>query len=226
MWHVQKCHKLFTYHDAQFVDRENKKHSKTCDHIRFPNHPQQRMRDDCGAELMRKYVSADGERIFLYPYKVYTYQSLKVSLQQLLTRKDILESLKTTRTEELSVCYYDIFDGSIWKSFLDCDKESYFNDRRNLGGIINVDWFQPFENSEHSIGVIYMVLLNLPREIRFKKENVLIVGIIPGPKEPELVINSFLKPLVDELLVFWNGVYPCGKWCRYVLSICSDLCIV
>ena len=85
--------------------------------------------------------------------------------------------------------------------------EKFFSDRRNLGGLLNVDWFQPFANSEHSVGVIYIVLLNLSRSIRFHPENVIIVGIIPGPKEPELVINSFLEPLVDDLLLFWNGIY-------------------
>ena len=40
--------------------------------------------------------------------------------------------------------------------------------------------------SSHLIlqGVLYMVILNLPHAIRFKPENVLIVGIIPGPSEP------------------------------------------
>ena len=57
------------------------------------------------------------------------------------------------------------------------------------------------------IGVIYMVILNLSRHIRFKPKNNIIVGIIPGPKEPELAINSFLEPLVVDLLIFWKGVY-------------------
>ena len=34
----------------------------------------------------------------------------------------------------------------------------------------------------------------------------IIVGIIPGSKEPKGDINSFLKPLVDELMGFWDGV--------------------
>jgi len=37
-----------------------------------------------------------------------------------------------------------------------------------------------------------MVVMNLPREERFKTENLIVVGIIPGPKEPKLHINSFL----------------------------------
>ena len=37
-------------------------------------------------------------------------------------------------------------------------------------------------------------------------DNVLLVGIIPGPKEPKIDINTYLKPLVADLQVLWNGV--------------------
>ena len=40
--------------------------------------------------------------------------------------------------------------------------------------------------------------MNLPRSLRNKAENVLLVGILPGPSEPT-DINGFLKPLLDEL---------------------------
>ena len=63
-----------------------------------------------------------------------------------------------------------------------------------------------FKHRKYSVGVIYVVLMNLPREIRFKRENVIIVGLIPGPKEPPEVINSYLTPLVCELLKLWSGV--------------------
>ena len=49
-----------------------------------------------------------------------------------------------------------------------------------------------------------MCLLNLPRHIRYCQENV-ICGLIPGPKEPSRNINSFLEPLVEELLILWHG---------------------
>ena len=51
-----------------------------------------------------------------------------------------------------------------------------------------------------------MVIFNLPREVRYKRENVILIGLIPGPKEPPLSINSYLTPLVSELLKLWNGV--------------------
>ena len=82
----------------------------------------------------------------------------------------------------------------------------YLKKYRNLARLINFDWFQPYENVSHSVGVIYLALVNLPREIRFRKENVIIIGIIPGPKEPKGNINFYLKPLVEELLDLWNGV--------------------
>ena len=70
-----------------------------------------------------------------------------------------------------------------------------------------VYWFQPFKHSLYSVGALYMVLTNLPRAERFKPENVFLVGIIPGPHEPRLNINTYLQPLVAELNSLWkNGV--------------------
>ena len=33
-----------------------------------------------------------------------------------------------------------------------------------------------------------------------------LIGIIPGPNEPPGDINTFLQPLVDDLIQLWNGV--------------------
>ena len=41
-----------------------------------------------------------------------------------------------------------------------------------------------------------MTVTNLPREVGYKQENVILVGILAGPHEPEHDINSFLEPLV------------------------------
>ena len=75
---------------------------------------------------------------------------------------------------------------------------------QNLTLMLNIDWFCPFKHGRYSMGAIYMCLMNLPREIRFKPENIILIGLIPGPTEPKLTIDSFLKPLVDELMEFWK----------------------
>jgi hypothetical protein len=91
--------------------------------------------------------------------------------------------------------------------------------------MINLDWFQPFESSVYSCGAIYGVICNLPREIRFKKENMLTLGLLPGPSEVKLhKINHYLAPIVDELLEFWDGIeIPAAeKNIRLALICCSN----
>ena len=50
-----------------------------------------------------------------------------------------------------------------------------------------------------------LVVLNLPQLERFKWLNVVVLGAIP---EPLLTItkNTYLKPIVNELLQFWLDV--------------------
>ena len=221
-----KCHKLFTY-DQAFEHKDGKKQSNFCDYVRFPNHTQERMREACGAPLMKTVVSGNGKKQSLYPYKIFSYQSLRVSLERLLQREEI----RTALSRDILINedgYYDIYDGKLWSQLKDINGAPYFHDKRNLATIFNIDWFQPFDTSEHSVGALYMVLLNLPREIRYKKENVLLVGLIPGPNEPQLNVNSYLKPLVNELLSFWKGVYISerGEEALYrlvLMCVASDL---
>ena len=98
-------------------------------------------------------------------------------------------------------CLTEIYDGFVWKEFF--DSESSFSSKYSFAFALNVDWFQPYTHTKSSIGAIYLTVLNLPRYIRYKRENVILLGIIPGPHEPKYDINSFLKPLVDELQQFW-----------------------
>ena len=53
---------------------------------------------------------------------------------------------------------------------------------------------------------MYLAIQNLPRHERYSSENVLLVGVIPGPHEPSKTMNDYLKPLVEDLLELWQGV--------------------
>ena len=66
-----------------------------------------------------------------------------------------------------------------------------------FGLMINVDWFQPYKHTTFSVGAIYLSVMNLPRSMRFKRENVILVGILPGPSEPKHDMNTYIEPLVD-----------------------------
>lgn len=103
----------------------------------------------------------------------------------------------------MAVIQTDVYHGKVWSEFLKVDQCDFLLSALCYGVMLNIDWFQPFDHYTYSIGVIYLVIMNLPRNQRYKRQNVIIVGIIPGPHEPPLTINS---PLVDELLQLWSGV--------------------
>ena len=86
--------------------------------------------------------------------------------------------------------------------------KTFFEDD-NIGLQLSMDFVNPYgkgSETRYSIGVLSAVILNLPKEERFRKENMLVLGIIPGPKEPHLHINGFLEPLVRDLVVLSSGV--------------------
>ncbi|MBW0542946.1 hypothetical protein O181_082661 [Austropuccinia psidii MF-1] len=75
---------------------------------------------------------------------------------------------------------------------------------------IYVDWFDAHGKSRHlaSIGPIMLICLNLPPSERLKPENVYVVGIIPGPKEPTSIqFNYLLIPLIKDLKELWQGYH-------------------
>ena len=94
----------------------------------------------------------------------------------------------------------DIYDGLIWKSF----RSDFLAAPYSYLLTLNVDWFQPYKHIQYSVGSIYLTIQNLPREERYKEENIMLVGVIPGPKEPSLSIDSYLHPLINELTSYYS----------------------
>ena len=54
--------------------------------------------------------------------------------------------------------------------------------------------------------VLFILLYRIYHAMRDSKRRTLyLLGVIPGPKEPELVMNSYLSPLVEDLKIGWNS---------------------
>lgn len=161
------------------------------------------------------------------PIKAYPYQGLRAGIAGLVSNPEFLtlcDHWRNGRQEVPDGVLADIYDGSVWKDFNSNKYNNYLKTPGNLLLGCNVDWFQPFVRTVYSVGVLYLVVLNLPRNVRYKVENVIIVGIIPGPKEPKLTMNSFIGPLVNEL----NSA--CKGWCiptkhPVLKSVVVRLCI-
>jgi len=150
----------------------------------------------------------DTGRTRYVPLKTFPYQSLKTAIADLVGDSKFLTLCDHWRKRSENVpddILADIYDGAIWKDF---NSEKYSNFLKYPGNLLlslNTDWFQPFSRTKYSVGVLYLVVLNLPRYQRYKMENIILCGIIPGPKEPKLTMNSFVSPLVKELSDAYRG---------------------
>ena len=162
---------------------------------------------ECGTALARKVILGSGKVCF-YPHKLYCFNSIIDQIEGLLKRPGVPEMCEQWREREAEDnIMADIYDGSIWRDFLKYKGNDFLNAPRNLAFAINVDWFQPFKRrNDRSSGAIYLVLLNLPREQRFKWENIIVAGIIPEMSKEPKSLNTFLAPIVDELQALWKGV--------------------
>ncbi|GBC13563.2 hypothetical protein GLOIN_2v1786147 [Rhizophagus irregularis DAOM 181602=DAOM 197198] len=181
-----------------------------CCHVEFPNLTTQRLRL-CQTPLAQKTT---------FNYRQPNFEN---SLRHWINRPTF-DNILT-----------DIYDGEVWKTFKETTDESLNNFFRSdvadshLGLILNLDWFQPFDGTIHSTGVIYAAIGNFPRDVRFKRNNILIFGLLPGPDEVSLhKINHYLAPIIDELKSLWEGVtlnqtYECqeGKRIRAALILVS-----
>jgi hypothetical protein len=116
-----------------------------------------------------------------------------------------------TKESKRSDTMRDIFDGEMLQNFRGPDGK-HFGHEEDEGRYVfslSIDFFNPLSNKQSgkkvSVGIISLVCLNLPPDIRYKPEHMCLVGIIPGPREPPLTtLNHYLTPLVDDFLNFWH----------------------
>lgn len=200
------CHKLYPFENC-WIAGTNGKESLNCSYKAYPRHVQARMRAPCGQKLLKTMRSSSGTE-FLAPYQTYCFKSVITSLEELLNRPNhvhMCESWRNRKKEPGKLC--DIYDGEMWQHFqFDQDGSPFLAAPYNYLLMLNCDWFQPYKHTSFSVGVLYLAVQNLPRELRLKRENIIIVGIIPGPSEPSMNINTYLKPLIDDLKRLWLGV--------------------
>ena len=217
------CRKCFSiYPPEQRRDR-----FKKCSFRQYPNHPHQRMRQECGTLILKTVEKAGGKYIY-YPFLVYCYLGLEPMLRLLLQQETFSVMSEKWRERAEDDYYHDVYDGKVWKDFCIAEGQNFLSEPNNFGLALNIDFFQPYKHVQYSVGGFYCVILNLPRRIRYKQENVLLVALSPGPKEPEHDLNKYLEPFVNELMTFWcgkeitvNGVTKCYKMA--LMNVACDL---
>lgn len=210
-----------------------------CCKLHFPdNH--NRLPERCDAEfgawkcnwtVTKKYVSRGQEHF--RPIRSFHCQSVTSWVGKLLARPGMEEKMEEYVDDAVSLKERKVF-GDIWHTtFLRTFEWAFGTQRGDKPGFAStqrgdlrllfslaIDWFTAHGGKQAgkkwSIGAIYLVCHNLPLDIRFRPENVCLIGIIPGRTKPlGYAINWFLRRLVDELVPF----YEFGVWftqtCRF-----------
>jgi hypothetical protein len=164
-------------------------------------------RKACNSTL---FEAATGKEI-QKPSRLFFYQTIQSWLGKMLEFSGFETALDASlnRTPPPNQQMDDIWDGSLWKTFRKAG--SVFTETSgNLVFGLWCDWFNPHgkeARKKTSVGVMLLTCYNLPPTIRYKRENMCLYGIMPGPSEPSTTeMNHFLKPLVEEMKEFWQGI--------------------
>ena len=96
----------------------------------------------------------------------------------------------------------DYWDGELHKEH---KSKGFFADHRDIALGFTTDGLQLFTVGTDYVWPLLLVNLNLKPDERFKKHNLLLCGIIPGPNNPK-DIHSFLRPIVNELKELATGI--------------------
>ncbi|QRV82351.1 Transposase family Tnp2 protein [Ceratobasidium sp. AG-Ba] len=107
----------------------------------------------------------------------------------------------------------DIFDGTHYNKL--CGRRvsvrgqpldhNFFSSPTDIALGLSTDGFGPFHKDRQTCWPLLVFNYNLPPAIRHRLENLLCLGVVPGPCSPK-EIDTFLAPLIDELEELARGV--------------------
>lgn len=98
----------------------------------------------------------------------------------------------------------DFFDGDLFRDF-HVTELGLFNDPHDIALHMSLDGVQLTNMRHYEVTPVIFLNLNLPPEERYRIANILTGVVIPGPKKPK-ELDTFLQPLVEELLQLDQGV--------------------
>ncbi|KAG8737147.1 hypothetical protein FRC10_008502 [Ceratobasidium sp. 414] len=148
------------------------------------------------------------------PYSTYWHIPLIPQLLALFCNPATAKLLKyRTNYTRNDLNINDIFDSNYYNKLhemfvnIEGQEQAYqfFEDLRELLLGLLVDGMCLFNKRKHSCWPLILVIYNFPPEIRTRLENIICVGVVPGPHSPK-DLNSYLQPLVDEFILLAKGV--------------------
>jgi hypothetical protein len=186
----------------------------------------------CHTQLTTNHAQ-DGESVRV-PIQPLVMQDFDAFVAAMLCREGMEQTLEQGITCEPHNPLFDIKNGNLLRSIRDVDGQPFMrvtNGELRLAWSLCVDWFNPHHNmaagKSASVGLIVMACLNLPPHLRYKPENLYLVGILPAREPNGDQINHVLAPVVTKLLHSWEKgtwftkttMYPSGRLSRSVIAM-------
>ncbi|KAL5576570.1 hypothetical protein UlMin_018269 [Ulmus minor] len=143
------------------------------------------------------------------PHKRLRYFPITPRLKRLYSSKHTARAMrwhKEQRLEEDGKLRHPA-DGEAWKKF-DSLYPEFAGDLRSVCMGLASDRFNPFSHmsTSYSMWPVILIPYNLPPWLTMHRSNYLLSLLIPGPKSPGKDFDVFLRPLIEELKVLWDGV--------------------
>lgn len=211
------CHTVYRSEDCfeTKVDFDNQMrrvyHINRCTHMVFKR--------DVGKRCNEPLADMVGGRPSVTS-QVFPYLSVEGQLRDILARPDIEAALESWKSRgRVEGFRSDVYDGNIWKEFEVYEGEPFLS-TTGIALLLNTDGFQAATTRNYTIEAIYLAILSLPRDIRYLRENMILVGLVPGGAESK-GLQQFAKPLVDELLCLWKPDNSLGRRVAVLLVACD-----
>jgi hypothetical protein len=152
--------------------------------------------------------------------RVFRYTPLIPQLQGLFQSRDMAAKLRYRSDVEQEYdpnVVDDVFDGQNYRSLRGTQlrpDSNYriFDNPEDIALGISTDGFTLFKRRRRGLSTAWPIIFvnyNLHPRIRTRLQNVICIGVIPGPRQCK-DLNSFLIPLLEELLELEDGVHSSG----------------
>ena len=155
------------------------------------------------------------------PHNIFRYIPLIPRLSTFFFDPHLVELLNYRhKYEHQQGVYHDIFDGShyhkLCETYVSIGDQilgyKFFEQMTDIALGLTFDGVSLFKDlgarvskNQYSCTPLAVIVFNLPPTIHMQLENILCLGVIPGPHEPKL-LNTFLHPLYMECIAGAQGV--------------------
>lgn len=142
------------------------------------------------------------------PRQKFTYIKIGARLAAMLSDPDLSKSLRYHYNYDCSsLVVRDVFDSEHYREL--CREEvivdgqktgrAFFSNPQDFALGLSTDGFQLFKRGNYDAWPLILVNYNLPPEVRSLMDNILILGVIPGPHQPK-DIDSYLHGFIEEMV--------------------------